>query len=156
MSVVLENPPPPAAVGTGGDSQWTELAEARDDIEAHLLTGLLAETGIETRTVKDRSGPGAWLYGGSNPWAPVMVWVRRYDRERAGILLAEMAWEGPTAEPPAPQDAHAHRRSALVWWLVAVAAGSLLTGVALIRTEEALGRCELPLLCSEQPSGSNR
>ena len=114
MSITLENPPPPALVRTGGDSEWTELAEARDDIDAHLLIGLLQETGIETRTVKDRSGPGAWLYGGSNPWAPVMVLVRRYDRERAGILLAEMAWEGPTAEPPVPQDAHAYRRSALV------------------------------------------
>ena len=153
MAIRLTSPPPPTTVGTGGDSEWTELAEARDDIEAHLLTGLLEETGIETRTVKDRSGPGAWLYGGSNPWAPVMVLVRRYDHQQAGILLAEMAWEGPTAEPSAPQDARAHRRMLLVWWAVALAIGMLLTGVALMRTQEAIGRCELPLLCADQPSG---
>ena len=154
MTSKLENPPPPVALDPDGGSEWTELAEARDDIEAHLLTGLLEEVGIETRTVTDRSGPGAWLHGGSNPWAPVMVLVRRYDRQQAGILLAEMAWEGPTASPSVRQDANAHRRMSLLWWAVALALGTLLTGVALMRTGAALGHCELPLLCADQSSGT--
>ena len=154
MTSKVESPPPPVALDPAGGSDWTELAEARDDIEAHLLAGLLGEAGIETRTVTDRSGPGTWLYGESNPWAPVMVWVRRYHREQAGILLAEMAWEGPAARPPDRQDAQPHRRTSLVWWAVALALGTLLTGVALMRTEAALGHCDLPLLCADQSSGT--
>lgn len=149
MTAKLDLPPPPVTAGRGGgDSRWVELIRARDDIDAHLLTGRLNEAGIETRTMKDRAAPGAWLYGGSNPWAPVMVLVRRFQLEDARLELAELSFTGPAAEPSGEEDATSSRWSVpLVWWIVALVLGALLTGVALMKTTESNGRCELPLLC---------
>lgn len=89
-------PGAPAGGDGGGGSGWTRLAVASNDIEAHLLEGCLLEAGIETRTVKDRTAPGAWLMGGSNPWAPVEVHVRRFQLDDARLVLLEVAagWAG--------------------------------------------------------------
>lgn len=127
MGTKLDLPPPPLSTQTGGDgSGWVELARARDDIDAHLLEGRLNEAGIETRSIKDRGAPGAWLYGGSNPWAPVTILVRRIQLEDAQVVLAEIALAAPDArEPGAPES----RGLPLTWWLVALALalGALLT-----------------------------
>ncbi len=89
MPTRLQAPPPPAGTrsGGGGGSGWIQLVKAADDIEAHLLAGRLAEAGIEVQTLPDRAAPGAWLYGGSNPWAPVRVLVRRRQLEEARLVL---------------------------------------------------------------------
>ncbi len=115
-----------------------ELTTARDDIDAHLLMGRLAQLGIETRRVKDRSSP-SWLYGGSNPWAPVTVLVPRYQFEDARIALAELAFEAPAAQPePKPRT---DRRQMIVFWIVAIALGTFLSAIGLVRSAEYLERC---------------
>ena len=67
---------------------WEQLTTANDDIDGQLIVGMLEETGIETKLVKDRSGYGDYLFGGSNPHAPVAVHVHADDLERARRLLA--------------------------------------------------------------------
>jgi Putative prokaryotic signal transducing protein len=106
-----------------------ELARARDDIEAHLLTGRLNEAGIETKAVKDRFAPGAWLYGGSNPWAPVSVYVRRLQLEDARLVLVEISYQAPSTDEP--EFKPPGTPLTWKWWLVAVGLSFLLVWVAL-------------------------
>ena len=140
--------PPPLLDGPGGGgARWVELITAQDDIEAHLLTGRLGEAGIETRTVKDRSGP-AWLHGGSNPWAPVSVLVKRIQLEDARLVLVEISWGQPAVDPEALAPASpAGTRGALVWWAAAILLGVTFTSVALARTADVLEGCSIPLIC---------
>lgn len=158
MSIAATRPPgmssgslPPdldAAEG-GGGSGWITLLTAANDIEAHLLGGRLAEAGIEVQVVKDRSAPGAWLYGGSNPWAPVVVMVRNLQLDDARIVLAEISFEAPAVAASSAGPGRRDRRTSVLWWTLALGLGLLLTAIALGRTEAALHRCELPLLCSD-------
>jgi DNA segregation ATPase FtsK/SpoIIIE-like protein len=71
--------------------RWEQLASANDDIDAQLLVGVLADAGIETRLVKNRSGYGDYLYGGSNPWAPVEVHVHQHELAEARRIVEEQA-----------------------------------------------------------------
>lgn len=89
----VDAPPPPVDVewSGGGGSDWVELCKARNDIDAHLLIGRMTEAGIDTYAVKDKAAP--WLYGASTPWAPVFVFVRRFQYEDARVLLAEISLE---------------------------------------------------------------
>ena len=133
----------------GGGSRWVELIKARDDIDAHLLIGRLEEAGIETRTVKDRSMPGAWLYGGSNPWAPVAVLVRSIELESARLVLAELAFETPAVEPERPSSRAARRRVATLWWVTAILLGLTFTALIVAQAARATPGCQLPILCEE-------
>lgn len=137
-------PPPPSGLAPrgGGGRGWVVLLRARDDIEAHLVSGCLAEAGIETRLVKDRAAPGAWLHGGHNPWAPAVVLVRRCQLDDARLVLAEADLEAPA--PPAG----AARRAGLVWWSVALALGVVLSLLALVQVARGPSACQLPVLCS--------
>ena len=104
--------------------------------------------------MKDRSAPGAWLYGGSNPWAPVAILVKRSQLAEARIVLAEIAWERPAvdaAEARRPDVAPAH---ALTWWAAALALGVVLTSVALLRTAETLEKCGIPIVCPGGTEGA--
>jgi hypothetical protein len=154
MVVGTRLPPPDLDVnfGGGGGSEWVQLTVASNDIDAHLLTGRLSEIGIETQTKKDPSAPGAWLYGGSDPWGPVIVYVRRYQLEDARIVLAEIAYDAAPA--PEMPNLDRPRTSPLVWWMAAIGLGALLTGVALEQTARSLDVCDLPLLCGQAPSES--
>ena len=145
---MLDLPPPPLSVddGPGGDSGWTPLVDAPNDIEAHLLIGRLAEEGIETRAIKDRKGP-AWMHGGSNPWAPVAIWVRTFQLHDSQVVLAELAFNGPDATRPEPTS----RRSLIVWWTAAIALGLLLTGIGLARSADYLERCGMTADCDRGP-----
>ena len=99
MGVRLAQPPPPTTLDrSGGGSDWVILMRAANDIDAHLLCGRLKHAGVEYRGVKDRYAPGAWLIGGSNPWAPVVVYVKRFQLEDARIVLAEIAYENACVE----------------------------------------------------------
>ena len=152
MRTVLDSPPapPPLEEERGGGNEWVELARAANDIEAHLLIGRLEEVGIETRSVKDRSGHGAWLYGGSDPWAPVAVLVHRFQLQDARLVLAEISFDAPPAqEPPPPPTVAERRRRALTFWITAIVLGVLLTSIALLRTAAAVGECGIPLICGE-------
>ena len=149
MQGIVDAPPPPVRSRRGGGgSGWTQLTRAANDIDAHLLVGRLTEAGVESTTMKDRSAPGAWLYGGSNPWAPVVIMVRRMQLEDARIVLAEIAFELPAREAHAEEkEAHGWRRP-LVWWAAALVLGALLTGISLMRTAEAFKRCGLAVCVS--------
>lgn len=145
-------PPPVRDAGDesgGGGSGWVRLLTAPNDIEAHLLAGRLVEAAVEVQVVKDRSAPGAWLFGGSNPWAPVTILVRRLQLTDARMVLAEISFEAPSAHV-----AHAgigRWRTPVVWWALALGLGTLMTGVALARTAVSPERCDLPLLCGDGP-----
>jgi hypothetical protein len=126
MSVGVELPPPPPVLERGdGGGGWVRLIAARNDIDAHLLVGRLQEAGVETRSVKDRCTPGAWLYGGSDPWAPVTIWVRRAQLDEARLVLAEISLhdEGPR---PLRRSQEGGWRSLWAWWAVALGVGVLL------------------------------
>lgn len=145
MTTTLDRPPPPIEESRdGGGHDWVELFRARDDIDAHLLVGRLDELAIETRCVKDRHAPGAWLYGGSNPWAPVTVYVRRYRLVDARMLLAELSLD---AVDRAPDPEARSGASPVVWWLSAVMLGLLLTGAAIAQVVRTIEPCSIPVLC---------
>lgn len=150
MTVRVDKPRPPVATPRdGGGRDWVELLKARDDIEAHLLGGRLSEAGIEARNVKDRSAPGAWMYGGSNPWAPVTILVRRVELEEAKVVLAEISWTAPAydAAPRELPPEEASRRRTLMWWAAALVLGALFTSIGLTRAMEGAGGCNVPVLC---------
>jgi len=138
-------PADPFPGGGGGGSAWTKLVQASDDIEAHLVTGRLTEAGIETQTVKDRSGPGQWLYNGSNPWAPVTVLVRRLQLEDAQLVLAEVAFAAPSAEPEEPRPRS--RWGPVLWWSAAIGLGVLFTALGWVQANEPMERCSRPAGC---------
>jgi hypothetical protein len=141
---ILDIPPPPIrSRHGGGGSGWTELTRAANDIDAHLLVGRLTEAGVESTTMKDRSAPGAWLYGGSNPWAPVVIMVRRLQLDDARIVMAEIAFELPARERHGDVEESHQWRRLLIWWAAALAIGALFTGISLMRTAEAFQRCGL-------------
>lgn len=148
----IDAPPPqlPARSG-GGDSGWVELLVAAHDIDAHLLLGRLGEAGIETTAVKERSAPGAWLLCGSDPWAPVRIFVRRLQLDDARLVLAELAWAGPPAPPVEPRAAELRRRS-FVWWAAALLLGLFFTGLALDSAARAVEDCARRPRCSEASS----
>ena len=94
---VTDLPPGGREDDDGGDSSWIRLTSAANDIDAHLVGGRLEAAGVQCRFVKETRDLAAWLYGGSNPWAPVNVMVRRFDLEPARRVLAEIALEDATA-----------------------------------------------------------
>ena len=150
-SVRLEPPSSPPTVDDesngGGGRGWVELFRAANDIDAALLVGRLADRDIETRTIKDHSQPNSWLYGGSNPWAPVLVYVRRIHLIDARLLLAEISLA--TADTPARTSDRGRRRIPRVWWATALALGLALSTLALLQITEQERFCQLPVLCGD-------
>jgi hypothetical protein len=137
-------PPADPFTGGGGGSGWTKLVQAPNDIEAHLVTGRLNEVGIETQTLKDRSGP-VWLYNGSNPWAPVTVLVRRFKLEDAQLVLAEVAFSAPSAEREAVPRGGVW--GPVVWWSAAIALGVLFTALGWVQANNTMETCSRPSGC---------
>src|SRR5687767_10584361 len=127
MEAVIDRPPTPGLIpdaGGGGD-RWVSVYRAAGDIEAHLLSGRLEASGIETSSIKDRRG-AAWLHGGSDPFAPVDVMVRQLQLDDARLVLAEIAYDLPF-ESPTP--AGTSWRTVLVWWGAALALGLTFTSI---------------------------
>ena len=134
--------------GGGGGSGWVRLLRAPNDIEAHLLVGRLGEAGVEARLLREKAAAGAWLYGGSNPWAPVTVMVRQRQLEDARLVLAEVSFEGPAHAPDAPPSTG--WRVPVVWWATALTLGVLVTGAALAEVADAVfARCRVPIFCDD-------
>ena len=138
---------PPSERG-GGGSGWVALLRAPNDIDAHLLTGRLAESGIETTCLKDRSAPGAWLHGGSDPWAPVTILVRKIQLQDARLVLAELAYERPAVDPAVETGNRSRWRGPLVWWAAAVGLGLLFTALGLVQAANDMDQCSKPAACS--------
>ena len=136
--------PPVVTGGSGGGSDWVQLVTARGDIDAHLLEGRLNEAGIETRSIKDHSGP-TWLLGGSDPWGPVALWVKRSQYEDSRIVLAELAYDAP----PAIKEAGPLGWSPTAWWVAAIGLGLLLTGIGWARSAEYIDRCGFTMSCTQ-------
>jgi hypothetical protein len=129
----LDLPPTPVKE-RGGDSEWTPLTQARNDIDAHLLIGRLQEGGVETRTVKDRRAPGAWIYAGSNPWAPVTVFVRRFQLDDARLILMDISLhEVDRSATWKTEASHGGllTRSPVLWWVAALALAALFSALAI-------------------------
>ncbi len=126
-----------------------ELIRARHDIDAHLLVGRLDESGIETRAIPDRGAPGAWLYGGSNPWAPVKILVRRFQLEEARIVLAEISFEAPSVDELRAQATERRMSFPIVWWVTALVLGVILSILALGQVARSYTACQLPAFCEQ-------
>ena len=144
------HPPPPIDSdegGGGGGSGWVRLLRAPNDIEGHLLAGRLIEGGIEARVVREKGAPSAWLYGGSNPWAPVTIMVRQRQLEDARMVLAEVSFEAPDHVRDVALEPD--WRVPVVWWATAIVLGVLVTGAALAQVADAVfARCRVPIFCS--------
>jgi hypothetical protein len=151
MSTRLDLPPPVADDFFDGDdgSKWVHLITARHDIDAHLLEGRLGEVGIEVRKVKDRDAPGAWLYGGSNPWAPVNILVRKLQLEDARVVLAEISWDGPTHDELTERGTQRRSSFGLMWWATALILGCVLIVLTLNQLARSTIPCQIPALCGE-------
>jgi hypothetical protein len=134
----------------GGGSDWVELFRAANDIEAALLLGKLAEAAIETHSIKDFNAPGTWVYGGSNPWAAVMIYVRRFQLIDARIVLAEVSLE--ISEEPLVPEGRSRRRVPRMWWATALALGVALSAIAVQQAADQRRFCQLPILCAETDS----
>lgn len=118
------------------------LTHAANDIEAHLVTGRLTEAGVEASTVKDRSAAGAWLHGGADPWAPVLILVRKLQLDDARLVLAEVAWEGPAVDPQTLQPGVSGGwRKPAIFWSIAIGLGLMFTALGLAQTAENMKRC---------------
>jgi hypothetical protein len=145
--------PPPADLGGGGGgggSGWVRLLRAPNDIEGHLLAGRLGEAGVESRLVREKGAPSAWLYGGSNPWAPITVMVRQRQLEDARLVLAEVSFAAPDHVRELAADPEPDWRVPVVWWVTAIALGVLVTGAALAQVADAVfARCRVPIFCSD-------
>ena len=126
------------------------MFRATNDIEAALLLGKLADAAIETHSIKDFSAPGSWVYGGSNPWAAVMIYVRRFQLIDARIVLAEVSLEAQD-EPSIP-DEHRRRRIPRMWWATALALGVALSTIAVQQAADQGRFCQLPILCADTDS----
>ena len=143
-------PPPldPDGDGGGGGSGWVRLLRAPNDIEAHLLVGRLAESGVEGRIMWEKGAPSAWLYGASKPWAPVMVMVRQRQLEDARMVLAEVSFAAPDHVRQAPVERD--WRMPVVWWATALVLGAILSGTALAQVAQVtFSRCQLPIFCND-------
>lgn len=89
------DPPPPSSGegGSGGGNGWCLLTTADNQIQAHLLRGILEEHGIECLLDGFNAAPGAWMMPFGDPLAPVRLLVRRLDRHSASLLLHEVGHE---------------------------------------------------------------
>lgn len=154
MRTGTDLPSPPLEAekdGSGGGWEWVELVIARDDIDAHLVSGLLTNAGIESMHVHDVRAP-VWLYGGADPHSPVRVMVQRLYVDDARIVLAEQALDAEAYDPtaaPAPgirQDAPSRR--SVLWMTTALVLGTIMAALILLQLARPIIPCQLPILCS--------
>ena len=134
----------------GSDDGWVTLVSARGDIDANLMAGRLNVAGVETDIVRE-FGNSAWLYGGSNPWAPVTIRVKRPQLDDARSVLAEISFEAPAVEPERNFHPGSRRRSLppLPWLVLAVVLGVLLIALSFVgmASGQTDKRCEIPIIC---------
>ncbi len=132
----------------GGGSGWVALARARDDIDAHLMTGRLNAAGVETSSVKE-FGDGAWLHGGWDPRSPVTIMVKKLQFDDARLVMAEISFDAPAAEPWKRSD-RPRWIVPMAWWMAALALGLILTTLSFVgaASSEIGDRCEIPIICA--------
>lgn len=107
----VDGPPPGASQrGRGGGNGWELLVVAPDEITAHLMQGMLEDSGIEVMLDASNPSPGAFLMPFGDPRAPVKLYVRADDVARASMLLKD---EMLTTESPEVEPARASSRTVL-------------------------------------------
>jgi hypothetical protein len=62
---------------------------AGSNLEAHLVCGLLLDSGVEAVVIEDVSQVGVWLGGTIAEIDKPQVWIERADTERARAVLSE-------------------------------------------------------------------
>jgi hypothetical protein len=62
---------------------------AGSNVEAHLVSGLLQDAGIQAVVIEDVSQVGVWMGGTISELHKPQVWVERADIERARPVLEE-------------------------------------------------------------------
>ena len=62
---------------------------AKNNVEAHLVRGLLLAAGIEAVVIEDVSQVGVWLGGMVPEIHKPQVWIERADSDRVGPVLAD-------------------------------------------------------------------
>jgi hypothetical protein len=70
---------------------WRVIERAGNEIDARLIAGHLQDAGIKVVLEKDNSGYGDYLYGGSNPNAPVSLLVPETQWDAATAVLDEVS-----------------------------------------------------------------
>jgi hypothetical protein len=93
--------PPSDAGGGGGGGGWALLTTARNHVIAHLISGRLAQEAIEVMLDTSNPALGAWMKPFGDPMAPVRIFVRRRDLDRAAFVLHEVDHRPPDADAPA-------------------------------------------------------
>ncbi|MQA99057.1 MAG: hypothetical protein GEU78_01980 [Actinobacteria bacterium] len=149
MRTSTDLPSPPIETrkdGSGGGSGWVELVTAKDDIDAHLVSGLLTSAGIDSMHVHDVRSP-VWLYGGADPYSPVRVMVQRLYVDDARIVLAEQALEAPAYRPRSPDPMPSPASRSALWLTTAITVGAILGGLILLQLTRPMIPCQLPVLC---------
>lgn len=105
-------PPVDAGGGGGGGQGWTLLTTARNHLIAHLISGRLAQELIDVMLDTSNPALGAWMKPFGDPLAPVRVFVRRSDLDRATLVLIEVDHRPPDFDaPPTP-------RARALWFLL--------------------------------------
>jgi hypothetical protein len=121
--------PPHAGGGGGGGKDWKFLTTAQNLVVGHLIKGRLAEEGIESLLDTSNPAPGAFLKPFGDQMAPVQVFVREIDYEKASFVLYEV-----DHSPPAPT-AKGSRTTRLMWTFMI----ALILLVAILRILEMTG-----------------
>lgn len=123
---------------------------ARDDIDAHLVSGLLTNAGIESMHVHDARA-SVWLYGGADPHSPVRVMVQRLYVDDARLVLAEQALDAapydPTAATTREDGRDARPKRSVLWLTTAIALGAILVALIFVQLVRPIIPCQLPVLC---------
>jgi len=86
----------------GGGNNWLLLMVASNEAIAHIAAGRLREEGVETFLDTSNPSPGAWLHPFGDPTAPVRIYVRARDWERARDLLPPSVPDSREEYPTGP------------------------------------------------------
>lgn len=128
----------------GGGSGWVVLTEVANDIEAHLIGGRLESGGIEHAAVRP---PATWVAAGHDPWAPVVIMVRRIQVEDAQLVLAEIAFDAPCAVP-LPPGSRSSWKGPVLWWAAALGLGLFFSALSYTGAKETADRCRQNASCN--------
>jgi hypothetical protein len=133
--------PPLVSDSGGGGSGWVFLTEVPNDFVAHVVQGRLESEGIEVFLRHNVGSPGAFLKPFGDQFAPVGIFVKRMDFERASMVLLEVdhGQSSPVQVGPA--------RPVRLWLIGTL--GVLLVGIILIFDLARYVQCtpEVPLVC---------
>lgn len=118
---------------------WRLLTVAQDSFVARLVEGCLLNEGVAVFLDTSNPAPGAFLKPFGDPLAPVKVYVKSYDFDRAGLVLHEV-------DHVAPDPYHRAPRRIRLLWLATITA---VLGVSVLIVLQTFGfsLCALRIVC---------